>query len=113
MLSCLASGQLVRDPEQRRSTSGRVYATALARVPAEDAEAMLVSLIAFNADAVAALLALTKGDSLAVAGRAKLSAWQKNGEDHHGLSMVVDQVLTVYAIEKRRRQTRQTEGTPA
>ena len=65
---------------------------------------MLVSAIAFAPDAVAALLALTKGDAIAIAGRAKLTSWEKNGEEKHGLSVVVDKVLTVYQIEKKRRQ---------
>src|SRR5260221_181673 len=104
MLNALATGQPVRYPEQRYSSQGKAYAVGLMRAPAEDAEALLVSLIAFNADAVAALMALTKGDALAVAGRAKLTSWIKNGEDRHGLNIVADQVLTLYAIEKRRRK---------
>ena len=57
MLSILATGTLVADPRRRTSATGKDYATASLRVPAEDAEAMLVSLIAFNADAVAVILA--------------------------------------------------------
>ncbi len=72
MLSILASGTLVKDPKQRTSAAGKPFATASLRVPAEDDEAMLTSIIAFNADAVAAFLALTKGDARAIAGRAKL-----------------------------------------
>jgi len=109
MLSVLASGTLVRDPEQRTSAAGKPYATALMRVPAEDTDPTLASLIAFERDAVAALLALTRGDSLAVAGRGKLTSWTKDGEEHHGLSVVVEQVLTLYAIEKRRKQTQARE----
>jgi hypothetical protein len=53
------------------------------RVPSEDAEAMLVSLIAFSSSAVEALLALTKGDPLAVVGRASLKSWEKDGRAAH------------------------------
>ena len=42
----------------------------------------------FAADAVQALLALSKGDACAIAGRAKLSTWEKSGEEKHGLSVV-------------------------
>ena len=62
MLSILASGTLITDPVSRTSTTGKTYATASVRVPAEDADAMLVSVIAFAADAVAAILALAKRD---------------------------------------------------
>ncbi len=104
MLSVLASGTLVSDPRARTTAAGKTFATAQLRVPSEDSEAMLVSAIAFAPDAVAALLALTKGDAIAIAGRAKLTSWEKNGEEKHGLSVVVDKVLTVYQIEKKRRQ---------
>lgn len=106
MLSILASGTLVSNPRQRTTAAGKPYATASLRVPAEDSDAMLVSVIAFAADAVAALLALTKGDSVAIAGRAKLTSWEKDGEQKNGLSVVADKVLTVYQIDKKRRQAR-------
>ena len=109
MLNILATGTLVSDPKSRQSATGKAYATASMRVPTEDGEAMLASLIAFNADAVAALMALSKGDSLSVAGRAKLSEWAgQDGVEKRGLSVVADQVLTVYQIEKKRRQASQS-----
>lgn len=74
---------------------------------------MLVSIIAFNADAVAALLALQRGDSCAIAGRAKLTSWEKDGEQKHGLSVVADKVLTVYAAGKARKATREAEEVTA
>jgi len=74
---------------------------------------MLVSVIAFAADAVAALLALQRGDSVAIAGRAKLTSWEKAGEQKHGLSVVADRVLTVYAAGKQRKAARETEEAPA
>jgi hypothetical protein len=80
--------------------------TASLRVPAEDSDAMLVSVIAFAADAVAAILALQRGDSVAIAGRAKLTSWEKVGEQKHGLSVVADKVLTIYQIDKKRRPAR-------
>lgn len=106
MLTALASGTLVRDPKQRTSAAGKPFATALMRCPVEDAEPALVSVIAFSEAAVRALLALHQGDALAVAGRAKMTSWEREGEQRHGLSVVADQVLTAYHVEKRRRQVR-------
>lgn len=104
MLNILATGTLVADPKRRTSTAGKDFATASLRVPADDSETMLVSVIAFNVDAVAALLALAKGDACAVTGRAKLTNWEKDGAEHHGLSVTADQVLSMYQIEKRRKR---------
>ena len=57
MLSVLATGTLVSDPKSRLSANGKSYATASMRVPAEDGEPMLISIITFNADSVAGVLA--------------------------------------------------------
>ena len=109
MLNILASGTLVSDPKSRQSGTGKAYTTASMRVPTEDGEAMLASIIAFNADAVTSILALSKGDCLSVAGRAKLTEWAgQDGVEKRGLSVVADQVLTVYQIEKKRRQASQS-----
>lgn len=113
MLSVLASGTLVGHPVARTSATGKSYATGSLRVPAEDSEALLVSVIAFAPDAVAAILALTKGDSCAIAGRAKLTSWTKDGEERHGLSVVADRVLSVYAAGKQRKAAREIEDAAA
>ncbi len=83
------------------------------RVPAEDAEAMLLSVIAFSESAVAALLALHKGDSCAVAGRASLRTWEKDGAQKTGLSAVADRVMSAYAAGKTRKAAREPEEVTA
>lgn len=113
MLSILASGTLVNDPVSRTSANGKSYCTCSLRVPAEDADAMLVSIIAFAADAVTAILALQRGDSVAIAGRAGLTSWEKDGEQRHGLSVVADKVLTAYAAGKARKAARESEEVAA
>lgn len=113
MLSVLASGTLVSDPKARTTTAGKAYATAQMRVPVEDAEALLVSVIAFHPDAVAGLLALSKGDSCAIAGRAKLSSWMRDGVQHHGLSVTADKALSVYQAGKARKAAREGEDAPS
>jgi len=104
MLNVLCTGTLIGDPRQRTTATGKPYATASMRVPAADSDAMLVSVIAFAPDAVAAILALAKGDSCAVAGRGKLTSWEKAGEQKHGLSVVADKVLTPYMVDKQRKR---------
>lgn len=113
MLNVLASGTLIRDPQERTSAAGKPYCTALVRVPCEDAEPIIVSVIAFDERAVQALLALGRGDAVSVAGRAKLSSWTKDGEERHGLSMVADRVLSAYAAGKVRKASREEEPADA
>jgi len=102
MLTVLASGVLVADPRARTTAAGKAYATCLLRVPSDGGEAALCSVIIFNNDAVEALLSLAKGDSVAVTGRATLSTWTRNGEQHHGLAIVGERVMNAYQLEKRR-----------
>lgn len=104
MLNILASGTLIADPTQRTTAAGKPFATASLRVPCEDSDAMMVSVITFAAEAVAALLALAKGDSCAIAGRAKLNSWEKDGEQKHGLSVVAERVMTAYQLDKQRKR---------
>ena len=82
-------------------------------MPVEDGDALIASLICFDEHAVVALLALTKGDSCAIAGRAKLSTWEKNGEQRNGLSVTVDRVLTAYQAGKARKAARDAEEVEA
>jgi hypothetical protein len=57
-------------------------------------------------------VALQRGDSCAIAGCAKLTTWTKDGEQKHGLSVVADRVLTVYAAGKARKAARELEEVP-
>jgi single-stranded DNA-binding protein len=58
------------------------------------------------------LLALGKGDTIAVTGRATIKTWEKNGEHRAGLSVVAEGVMSAYQLEKRRTSTR-GEGAAA
>lgn len=107
MLAVLCSGVLIRDPQERVSASGNTYCTALVRVPCEGEDALICSVIAFNGAAVHSLMALAKGDAVSIAGRARLSTWERDGEQRHGLSIVAEQVLTLYALGKRRKASRE------
>jgi single-stranded DNA-binding protein len=104
MLSILATGVLVQDPQRRISATGKPFCTALLRVPSEEAEALLLNAIAFDPDVVERLTGLKKGDSCALTGRGKLTSWTgKDGAERHGLGLTVDGVLSVYEAAKRRK----------
>jgi single-stranded DNA-binding protein len=101
-LFILATGALIADPQRRTSQSGREFVTATLRTPTEE-DAVLVSLIAFDAEACAGLLNLTKGDSRSITGRAKFTSWTgRDGEQRHGLSVVAERVMSGYEVNKRR-----------
>ncbi len=102
-LDVLAQGKLVKTPERRTTKDGRPYALAQVSVPTDGDESMLASCICFRAEAVAALLALDRGDAVALAGRAKLSSWTgADGTLKHGLNVTVEAVLSVYHVRRKR-----------
>ena len=104
MMSILATGTLAADPQRRQAANGNPFATALLRVPTDD-DSVLVSVICFDVGACDRLLRLGKGDSVSITGRAKLTAWTgRDGETRHGLSVVAEQVMSVYQVGRKRRQ---------
>jgi single-stranded DNA-binding protein len=97
----LIAGKLVKSPESRTSKSDKTYAIAQVLVPVEGDDSVFASCIAFNAAAVETLLALDRGDAVALAGRAKLNAWTgTDRETKTGLSVTVDAVLTAYHVQR-------------
>jgi single-stranded DNA-binding protein len=101
MLDVLVSGRLVRDPVTRTGQSGKPFTTALLRVDTGEEDQTLVSIIAFQ-EAAEKLARLKAGDAVAVAGSAKLSSWEKDGETRHGLSVTASAVLSAYDVKRRR-----------
>lgn len=67
MISILASGTLIKQPEARVSRNGNSFVTALVRAGATD-QTFLVSIAAFDEQVCKALLALNKGDDVSTAG---------------------------------------------
>ena len=103
MLSVLVEGTLMSAPVQRTGARGSAFVTAQVRCNAEDGESLLVSVIAFSTAAAEALARLGAGDTVAIAGPAALSRWEKNGEPHVGLKVTATRVMTVYDAGMRRK----------
>ena len=101
MLSVLVQGKLTADPRTREASNGNAYATASLACDTANGS-VLVGLIAFGV-AGERLAVLHKGDSVAATGEAKLSAWEKAGEQHHGLSVTAAELLSVYVSRQRRK----------
>ncbi len=74
-------------------------------------DSTLVSLVAFSDTAVQALLELRKGDQAAVAGSAKPTSWTgRDGKECHGLSIIVERVMSLYEVRQRPRGSRGRPG---
>jgi single-stranded DNA-binding protein len=100
-ITALITGKLIADPERRTGQSGKAY--ALAKIAAHDGDAdSLVSVMAFGS-AAEQLAAMSKGDTVAVNGRAKVNTWAgRDGETKAGLSVTADAVLSAYHLKRKR-----------
>lgn len=100
-VTALVTGKLIADPERRSGAGGKLF--VLAKMIAHDGDAdSLVSLIAFGS-AAEQIAALTKGDALAVNGRAKVKTWpDREGHVKAGLSVTADLVMTPYQLKRKR-----------
>ena len=108
MLSVLVEGTLIAAPVRRTSAKGSTFVTAQLRCTGDDGASILCSVIAFQASAAEALARLAAGDTVAVAGPAALSQWEKDGEHRVGLKVTATRVLSVYEAGMRRKAASQS-----
>lgn len=101
MLSVLVQGRLTTGPRTREAANGNAFTTAQLACDT-DGGSVLVSVIAFGV-AGERLAELRKGESVAASGNAKLTTWEKSGEQHSGLSVTAAEVLSVYVSRQRRK----------
>lgn len=107
MIRGLIAGELVATPQERTGKSGKPFALARVSVPQGDEGRVFCSVICFHDDAVARLLQLKAGASVALAGSLKASTWQaKDGTTRPQLDLVADEVAsTTPRPRKPRAQT--------
>lgn len=97
------SGKLHGRPEQRTGKTGKPFVVAKLRAAVGGDEVVFVNVVAFDAGAQAALLALEAGDAVSLAGTLKPGAWtDKTGAARPSLDMVAAQVLTAYGLKRKR-----------
>ncbi|WP_313070646.1 single-stranded DNA-binding protein [Melaminivora sp.] len=102
MMDALIAGKLHARPEERTSAKGGAFATARLRAVAGDGESLFVNCIAFEPQAMAALLALDVGDAVSVAGSITPKVWtDREGTTRPALDIVVARVLTSYHVQRR------------
>lgn len=103
MIDALIAGKLFGAPQKRTGKSGHPFVVAKARATAGDGESLFVNVIAFDAKAQAALLALDDGDSVALSGELTPKVWvDKEGVSRPSLDLVAHAVLTAYHVSRKR-----------
>jgi len=113
MIDALVSGKLIRDPQIKISSNGNQYIQFMLSVSAHgEADTQVISGIGFDESVINKINLLKKGDSLAIAGALKQTEWtdRATNEVKHGLSIVANQSLSIYDIQKRRKPKPDAEG---
>jgi single-stranded DNA-binding protein len=106
MIEGLITGTLVGLAEQRQGKNDSTFVLAKVKATPGEGEPLIVNVIAFAAEACAALLALDEGDTLALTGALTPKVWtDKQGNTRPALDLVASQVLTVYHVDRKRAAT--------
>ena len=107
MIDALIGGRIYGTPTERVASSGVRYTTAKVRVPTRAAEALFVNVIAFDDQAISALLALSDRDSVAISGELTPKVYvPKQGEPRPSLDLLAHSVISPYHVARRRKAVR-------
>lgn len=108
MIDGLIAGRIYGDPQSREDANGKFYSVGKVKAATSGGENLLVSVIVFG-DAAQQFLALSDGDSVALAGSLTPKVWtdKTTGEPRAGLDMQVQQVLSAYQLQKKRQQAQE------
>jgi single-strand DNA-binding protein len=111
MLDAICSGKLIQNPISRIGASGKPFTNFLLSVGIGEDQPIVVSGIAFG-DASERISRLTKGDPVSVIGSLKPSSWSDKvtGENKHGFNITVNNSLSPYDIQKRRKPKPDVSG---
>lgn len=107
MIDALIVGHIHGTPKAHTSKNGNAFATANVRTPTREGATLFVNVIAFAAPAVSALLALSEGDAVALAGELTPKVYTpKSGEPRPSLDLLAHAVLTEYHVVRKRKAMR-------
>ena len=103
MIEALISGKLIRESILKTGASGKSFCNVLLSVACGDPQPIVIGGIAFG-ETAERIVKLGKGDAISVTGSLKPSEWTNatTGELHHGLSVTIASVLSVYDIKKKK-----------
>lgn len=109
MIEALTTGELIADPVERQTRTGKPFWTATLRVPA-GSESILVGLAVFSETAGGRLAQLRKGAKLAAAGTLEPATWTgKDGTERTGWRLTASELLSVHQARKRRETERRDD----
>jgi single-stranded DNA-binding protein len=113
MIDGLIAGKLYGTATERTGQSGKPFVVAKVRAAVGNAESVFVNVVAFSDSVKAALLALSDGDSMALAGTLTPKAWvDRNGDAKPALDMVAHGVLTAYHVKRKREVVQASRQQP-
>ncbi len=114
MIEALISGKVYGRPEQRvGNNSGKPFVTAKVRAATSGGEMLFVNVLAFDAIAQAALLALSDCDAVSLAGTLTPKVWTaREGQPRPALDLVASRVLTAYQVKRKREAVAGAEQPP-
>lgn len=103
MIDALISGVLAADPVAKTTRTGNPYCTARVRVPMGEGEPVFALCTAFDAVARDGLLALHRGDPVALACSLSISVWTPDsGAARPNVQGTVHAILSPYHVKRRR-----------
>lgn len=103
MIRVLTFAEVVATPQERTTKAGKPFALARVAVPQGEGGRVFCSVIAFDEAAVARLLQLKAGASVALAGTLKVSTWTaKDGTTRPQLDLVADEVASTTPRPRKR-----------
>ena len=114
MIEGLVAGKVYGRPEQRvGNNSGKPFLAAKVRAATAGGEMLFVNVLAFDAGVQAALLALSDGDAVSLAGTLTPKVWMdREGQSRPALDMIASGVLTAYQVKRKRDAVAGTEPPP-
>ena len=111
MIDALIAGRVYGTPTERTANNGNRFATAKVRVATKDNQTMWVNVVAFSAPTVRALLALSDGDSVALAGELTPQVWtDKEGNARPSLSLLAHGAMSAFHVQRKRKAAERISG---
>jgi hypothetical protein len=111
MIRALIVGKLRTDPQQRTGRNGKPFAFARLSVANGEEGYLPCSVIAFQDEAVARLMQLREGASMAAAGALTVKTFIRNdGGVSPGLDMMADEIASTTPRPRKPRSARREPG---
>lgn len=99
MIEGLVAGHIWGEPEKRMGKNNSVFVVAKLRATGTQTELVIVNVIAFDAVACKALMALRDGDAASLSGSLLPKVWiDKQGVSRAALDMIASRVLALDGV---------------